>query len=70
VLIRLIPDDDALASHIENTGEADPSWGDLLEQPCMAVPQTIMFRPVWEGFGNEEYDKGMAFDFYSRILWT
>ena len=68
IILRLTPDEDVLASHTENFG--DPSWEDLLEQQCMAVPQTILLRTFWLGLGNEAHDKAMAFDFYSRLPWT
>jgi hypothetical protein len=68
IILRLTPDENALASHTANSG--DPSWEDLLEQQCMAVPQTILFKPFWLGLGHEAYDKAMAFDFYSRLPWT
>jgi hypothetical protein len=70
VTIRLTPDEDALASHIAKTGDPDPSWEDLLAQPCMAVPDAISFQPCWRGPGNEEYDKPMIFDFFSRLSWA
>ena len=68
IILRLTPDEDVLASHTENFG--DPSWEGLLEQQCMAVPQTILFRTFWQGLGNEAHDRAMAFDFLSRLPWT